>query len=216
MTTHVRDGASAEDLCAGCEAVDAALQADAATAHLAPPWRAFAERAESAAREEVLLGRRRRRARARIAVADARWDAEVDAFGAVLLGVSGGSVGAPPYGHYFERTSIAEAKGAGAERALEIAGPWLDDLEKAAPAPLSTTWRPRLQPVVAALSAAVAEDRSVARAERAAAAALAPLRDEIDQALGGLLEELGRLFPDAPERPAAYVAQSLLMRCDEG
>jgi len=124
MATHLRDSTSIDVVADTCDAIATALQSDPKTCHLAETWIALTASADQLATDKRDLDRGLRRARARLSVADARWDGEVAAFARAALDASSGNRSVAPYSRFFDKTNPSAAQGYGHDREIALGEQW--------------------------------------------------------------------------------------------
>lgn len=214
MATHVRENSSIEVIADVCDATTSAIQSDPKTCHLAATWVALTATADKLAVEKRELERTLRRARARLAVADAVWDSEVAAFGRAVVDASSGSRSVPPYTRFFNKTAPSAAQAFGYDREIALGRQWITELGREPSEPLAQTFIPRLEVATDALSKAVdARAKSVAALEPHRTSVIL-LLDAINRELDRTEGELLRLFPSERARVASYLAAPKMTKAE--
>lgn len=206
MATHLRDSTSIETIADVCDAIAAGLESDPATSHLAGPWCRLTEKADGLAAEKRKLDRNSRRARARLAVADARWDSEVAAFGRAALDASAGNRSVPPYTRFFNKTTPSYAQAIGYERELALGRQWIAELQREPEEPLAKTFLPRLEAATQALQRAFDDRTAAVAAYEKHRTSVVLLVDAINRELDVTEGELLKLFPGQRARVGSYLA----------
>lgn len=214
MATHLRDNASIELTADVCDAVAAALESDPATCHLSPPWSALTAKADMLVAEKRKLDRTQRRTRARLLVADARWDAEVAAFGRAVVDASSGNRNVPPYTRFFKQVVPSAAQTFGYEREVALGQQWVTELGRDAGEPLATTFIPRLESATRALKMAVEERATSVAAFQPHRTSVVLLLDAVNRELDKTEGELLRLFPHERPRVTSYLLASRASKND--
>lgn len=188
-----------------CSAIADGLVSDEITAHLAPVWEMMAAKGDALAAERRKRERTLGRARARLAVADSRWDPEVAAFGRDIVDRTDGRRDKPPYTRFFKDVAPSEAQAFGIDREVKQGHAWLDELARNPDEPLAIQWTPRLGAVTGTLEAC-----AQARVDGLRALALQDTAEElyvedINLELDRLEGDLKKLFPGQPKRVAAFL-----------
>ncbi|MRG97100.1 hypothetical protein [Polyangium spumosum] len=188
-----------------CSAIADGLVSDDITAHLAPVWEMMAAKGDALAADRRKRERTLGRARARLAVADSRWDPEVAAFGRDIVDQAGGRRDVPPYTRFFKDVSPSAAQDFGIDREIKQGQAWLDELGRNPDEPIAIKWTPRLGAVTGTLDAC-----SKARVDGLRALALQGTSEElyvedINLELDRLEGDLKKLFPGQPKRVAAFL-----------
>lgn len=208
MATHLREATSIETIADVCDAVGAALESDPATCHLAPVWSGLTARADDLVLEKRKLERSLRRTRARLVVADARWDSEVAAFGRAVVDASSGSRTVPPYTRFFNKTAPSVSQTFGYEREIGLGHQWMTELNREPSEPLATTFIPRLENATGTLKKALEERTASVRAYEPHKTSVVLLLDAVNRELDITEGELLKLFPGERARVASYLLAS--------
>ncbi len=205
MATHLREAVSIETVADTCDAIASALGSDPEAAELAGTWEALAERGDALVAAERAHDRAVRRARARLNVADARWDRESAAFGRAVVDANGGRREGAPYSRFFAKVVPSKARALGAAREVEIGRHWLAELARTPGEPLAAAFAPRLEASTEALADAI-EARAASMSQLAihrtsVSLFIDDVNREIDRTEGELLVR----FPGDRARVAAFL-----------
>lgn len=214
MATHLRENSSIELIADVGDAITAALESDPATCHLAPTWAALTSTADKLAFEKRELERTLRRSRARLAVADARWDSEVAAFGRAVVDASSGSRSVPPYTRFFNKTAPSAAQNVGYDREIAMGRQWITELGREPSEPLAQTFIPRLEVATDTLKKAFDSRASSLTAYQPHRTSVILLLDAVNRELDKTEGELLRLFPSERARVASYLIASRSSKSD--
>lgn len=215
MATHLRDNASIELIADVCDAITAALESDPATCHLAPTWVALTSHADKLASEKRELERTQRRTRARLLVADARWDSEIAAFGRAVVDASSGSRTVPPYTRFFAKTAPSLAQTFGYEREIALGRQWITELGREPSEPLAQAFTARLEAATSTLAKAVEERAKSVAAFEPHRTSVVLLLDAVNRDLDKTEGELLKLLPGERARVASYLAASRPVRSEK-
>lgn len=206
MATKVPEGVSIRVVVEVTDSICAALESDPETGTLAPTWAAMRDKADGLAKSRLDCDRAATRARARLAVGDAKWDATVAAFGRAVVDVSGGRRDQPPYTRFFSKATPSATQNFGIQRELEMAHAWLVELARNPAEPLAQTWTPKLKAATDALEMAFNQRNDTVNALAPLQTSVALLIDDVNRELDRLEGDLKKLFPGAPTRVASYLA----------
>lgn len=113
------------------DATYAAIASAPETVALAPMWLALRDQADAHGKARMDADRALSRARARLAVADAKWDTTVAAFGRAVVDASGGRREQAPYTRFFGKVTPSTAQTFGVQREIDTATGWLTDSARA-------------------------------------------------------------------------------------
>lgn len=215
MATHLRESTSIETIADVCDAIAAGLESDPATSHLAGSWCRLTEKADGLVAEKRKLDRNSRRARARLAVADARWDSEVAAFGRAVVDASSGNRSVLPYTRFFNKTPPSDAREVGYEREVALGRQWIAELNRNPEEPLAKTFLPRLEAATQTLQRALDDRTAAVAAYEKHRTSVVLLRDAVNRELDVTEGELLRLFPGARARVASYLSATRPQREDK-
>lgn len=214
MATLLRDTASIHLIADICDAIAAALESDPETCHLASTFVALTAQADELSNEKRHLERDSRRTRARLLVADARWDGEVAAFGRAVVDASSGNRKAPTYLRFFKQSAPSVAQSFGYKREVALGRQWITELGRDPAEPLATSFTARLEAVTDRLDQAVEmRARSVA-ALQAHRTSVTLLLDIVNRELSLTEGALLRLFPTDRARVASYLLASRSSKSD--
>lgn len=214
MATHLRESTSIETIADVCDAIAAGLESDPATSHLSTVWCRLTEKADQLVSEKRSLERGTRRARAQLAVADARWDSEVAAFGRAVVDASSGSRTVLPYTRFFNKTTPSNAQGVGYEREIALGRQWIAELNREPEEPLAKTFLPRLEAATRTLQRALEQRAATVSAVEQHRTSVILLLDAINRELDITEGELLKLFPGERTRVGSYLAASRLSRSE--
>lgn len=212
MATHLRDNSSIESIADVCDAIAAALESDPETCHLSAPWSALTARADELVLEKRKLNRNERRARARLLVADARWDSDVAAFGRAAVDASSGNRSAAPYTRFFNKTTPSAAQAFGYEREIALGRQWITELAREPSEPLAQAFAGRLEASTGNLAKAVEERAKGAAEFEPHRTSVVLLLDAVNRELDITEGELMKLFPGERKRVASYLTASRPVR----
>ncbi|UQA57847.1 hypothetical protein [Polyangium aurulentum] len=206
MATHLREDVAAQNAADVCAGIASALDGDPAAKHLAPLWDALAEKGDSLAAQRRKIERSLGRARARLAVADALWDAETAAFGRDVVNESDGRRDRPPYTRFFANVTPSDAQTFGVSREVEQARGWIKELGRDPAEALAKKWTPRLTAATDTLEA-ISKDRATHMSALALHATSEDLFiGDVNLELDRLEGDLKKLFPGQPKRVAAFLS----------
>jgi hypothetical protein len=193
------------------EAVDgthAAISSDPETAALAQTWVGLLGQADAQAKARSDADRALTRARSRLSVCDAKWDATVAAFGRAVVDSSGGRRDQPSYTRFFGKTTPSAAQTFGVQREIESGRSWLVELGRNASEPLAQTWTPKLKAATDELEMAHNQRNDCLRALEPLQTAVLLLIDDVNRELNRLEGDLKKIFPSAPDRVASYLSST--------
>ena len=105
MATKIPEGVSIRVVVDVADSICAALESDPETAALAAGWAPVRDKADGLAKSRLNCDRAATRARARLSVCDAKWDACVAAFGRAVVDASDGRRDQPPYTRFFGKAT---------------------------------------------------------------------------------------------------------------
>jgi hypothetical protein len=191
------------------EAVDAthaAVSSDPETAALAPTWLALRDEGDAQVKARSDADRSLTRARALLAVCDAKWDATVAAFGRATVDASGGRRDQPPYTRFFGKVTPSSVQNFGIQREIDCARGWLVELARNPNEPLAQTWTPKLQAATDQLESAFKQRNDCLRALEPLQTAVLLLIEDVNRELNRLEGDLKKLFPGSAARVASYLA----------
>jgi hypothetical protein len=206
MATRIPEGASIKVVVEAVDATHAAISSDPETAALAPTWLELRDQADAQNKARTDADRALSRARARLAVSDAKWDATVAAFGRALVDASGGKRDQAPYTRFFGKVTPSSVQAFGVQREMETGARWLIELGRNTDEPLSQVWAPKLKAANDELSLAVSQRTECLRALEPLRTAVLLLIDDVNRELTRLEGDLKKIFPTAPDRVASYLA----------
>jgi hypothetical protein len=206
MATRIPEGSSIRVVVEAVDATHAAISSDPETAALAPTWLALRDQGDAQAKARSDAERALTRARARLSVCDAKWDATVAAFARAVVDVSGGRRDQPAYLRFFGKTTPSAVQKFGIAREIETARGWLVELGRNPGEPLAQTWTPRMKDATDELEMAFNQRNDCLRAIEPMQTAVLLLIDDVNRELDRLEGDLKRIFPGAPERVASYLA----------
>ncbi|MFO0685439.1 MAG: hypothetical protein U0234_25495 [Sandaracinus sp.] len=207
MAPHLRSNTAIDSAVDVVDSIAAALEADPATAELAPLWLSLVGRGDAISADLRAKRRLARRARTRVAVADAAWDPVVKSFARGVLDIAQGRRDAPFYQRFFRSVAASEIVHYGPDREVMVGDAIVRELSGESPrSSLADTWIPRLTPRTEQL-------RQAAQARRDAVAAIGPLLtaqflyvEDVNLEIDRLEGALQQIFPGDPARVAAYFA----------
>lgn len=206
MATHIPDGVSIKVVVEAVDATCAALESDPETRTLATTWAGLRDKSDELAKKRSDCDRAVSRARARLTVCDAKWDASVAAFGRAVVDASGGRRDQPPYTRFFAKTTPSASQTYGIGREIDLARQWLAELGRSANDPLAQAWIPRLSEATGALEAAFGQRNETVSALGPQQTSVVLLIDDVNRELDRLEGDLKKLFPGQPERVSSYLA----------
>ena len=208
MATKIPEGVSIRVVVDVTDATCAALESDPETGTLAPTWAAMRDKADGLAKSRLDCDRAATRARARLAVCDAKWDASVAAFGRAVVDASGGRRDQPPYTRFFGKTTPSAAQKFGIEREIETARAWLVELARNPSEPLAQTWTPKMKEATDALEMTFNQRNDTVKALGPLQTSVVLLIDDVNRELDRLEGDLKKLFPGQTDRVASYLAST--------
>jgi len=206
MATKVPEGVSIRVVVDVTDSTCAALESDPETGTLSATWAAMRDKADGLAKSRLDCDRAATRARARLAVCDAKWDASVAAFGRAVVDASGGRRDQPPYTRFFGKTTPSAAQKFGIEREIEAAHAWLVELARNPTEPLAQTWTPKMKEATDALEMTFNQRNDTVKALGPLQTSVVLLIDDVNRELDRLEGDLKKLFPGQPDRVASYLA----------
>lgn len=212
MATHLRDNSSIQLTADVCDAITAALESDPLTCHLAPTWQALTQAADKLAHEKRDLERDQRRTRARLLVADARWDSEVGAFGRAVVDASSGSRTVPPYTRFFNKVVPSAAQRFGYDREVALGEQWITELRRDPEEPLAKTFTPRLEAATSALRQSMNDRAKSVAALEAHRTSVVLLLDAVNREIDRTEGELLKVLPGERARVASYLSATRPVR----
>lgn len=207
MATHLRENTSVDSAVDIVDSIAAALESDPLTTALSPVWSALVTRGDALIADLTRVRRVARRARSRVAVLDAIWDALVRGFDRAALDSVGGHKLSPSYQQYWSAGTSGEITRFGIDREVDVGRGILALLAPAAHVinALADTWRPKLGPATDDLEAA-------SRARRDAVIAMGPYLtaeylyvEDVNLELDRLEGQLQNIFPGDAKRVASYL-----------
>ena len=206
MATHLRDDMAAQSAGDICASIASALDSDPVTQPLASLWDALAQKGDALAAQRRTMERTLARARARLSVADARWDAETASFGREVVNESNGRRDQPPYTRFFAGVTPSDAQAFGVDREVKQGRAWGLELAREPGSTLETKWTPRLSGATDVLEA-TSKERGAAMSALALHGTtellyIGEINLELDKLEGALLQ----LFPGQPKRVASFLA----------
>jgi len=206
MATKIPDGASIRVVVDATDSTCAALESDPETGALAATWAPMRDKADGLAKSRLDCDRAAARARARLAVCDAKWDATVAAFGRAVVDASGGRRDQPPYSRFFGKATPSAAQKFGIQREIESGRGWLVELARNPAEPLAQTWTPKMKEATDALEMAFNQRNDTVKALAPIQTSVVLLIDDVNRELDRLEGDLKKLFPGQPDRVASYLA----------
>lgn len=206
MATHVPEDASIRVLVGVTDSTCAALESDPETKTLAETWVGLRDKADEEAKKRSDCDRAVARARARLAVADAKWDAMVAGFGRAVVDAAGGRRDQALYARFFAKTTPSASQAFGTAREIELGRQWLTELARHPSEALAQTWSPRLGEVNGALETAFKERNDTVSCLGPLQTSVVLLIDDVNRELDRLEGDLKKLFPGQPDRVASYLA----------
>ncbi|MDC3954668.1 hypothetical protein [Polyangium jinanense] len=205
MATHLREDMAAQTAADICAAITSALDSDPITRPLAPLWDALAQKGDGLAAQRRARERTLGRARARLFVADARWDAETASFGRYVVNESEGRRDRPPYTRFFVGVTPSDAQAFGIDREVKQGRAWIEELGREPGSALAEKWTPRLTSATDTLEANSKEREAgmsaLAMQGTSELLYIGEINVEIDKLEGALLQ----LFPGQPKRVASFL-----------
>jgi hypothetical protein len=190
----------------------AALESDPETVALAATWAPMRDKADGLAKARLDSDRAATRARARLAVCDAKWDATVAAFGRAVVDASAGRRDQPPYTRFFGKATPSASQRFGIEREIETARAWLVELARNPSEPLAQTWTTKVKEVTDELETAFSQRNDSVTGLGPLQTSVVLLIDDLNRELVRLEGELKLLFPSEPDRVASYLAATRTSR----
>ena len=205
MATHLREDMAAQTAADICASIASALHSEPMTQPLASLWDALAQKGDELAAQRRVLERSLGRSRARLAVADARWDAETASFGRYVFNEAEGRRDRSPYTRFFGGVTPSDVQAFGVDREVKQARAWIEELGREPGSALAETWAPRLKGTTEALEA-TSKEREAAMSALALHGTsellyIGEINVEIDKVEGALLQ----LFPGQPKRVASFL-----------
>jgi len=182
------------------------LESDPEAAALAATWAPMRDKGDGLAKSRLDCDRAATRARARLAVCDAKWDATLAAFGRAVVDASGGRRDQPPYTRFFGKTTPSAAQKFGIEREIESARAWLVELGRNSAEPLAQTWTPKMKDATDALEMAFNQRNDTVKALGPLQTSVILLIDDVNRELDRLEGDLKKQFPGQTDRVASYLA----------
>lgn len=206
MATRIPEGASIMTVVNAVDGTCAALESDPETKALALTWAALRDKGDELAKKRSECDRALARARARLAVCDAKWDTVVAAFGRAVVDASGGRRDQPPYTRFFGKTTPSASQGYGTSREIALGQQWLAELKRSPDEALAQVWMSRLGDATSALETAFKERNESVSALGLLQTSVVLLIDDINRELDRLEGDLKKLFPGQAERVGSYLA----------
>jgi hypothetical protein len=206
MATHLRENLSIDAVSDIVDALCAALHADSVTAELSPMWTALSARADELAKERQTLERAKRRARAKLSVADSLWDKAISAFGRAVVDATSGRRDQAPYTRFFAKSAPSVVQTFGAQREVDQARDWIAELKRNPEEPLAKGWSEPLTRATDALAAAVEERNQSARAAAPLQTTIQLFLDDVNRELDRLEGQLMQLFAGDTSRVTAFLS----------
>jgi hypothetical protein len=206
MATKIPDGASIRVVVGVADSTQAALESDPETSALAPTWAAMRDKADAQAKARLDADRAVERARIRLGVCDAKWDATVAAFGRAVVDASGGRRDQAPCVRFFGKTTPSAAQKFGIEREIEAGRAWLVELGRDPTEPLAQTWTPKMKAATDDLEMGFNQRNDTVKALGPLQTSVVLLIDDVNRELDRLEGDLKKLFPGQPDRVASYLA----------
>jgi hypothetical protein len=206
MATRVPDGVSIRVVVDVADSICAALESDPETVALAASWAPMRDKADGLANARRDSDRATIRARAQLAVCDAKWDATVAAFGRAVVDASAGRRDQPPYTRFFSKAKPSATQRFGIEREIEVARAWLVELARDPTEPLAQAWAPKVKEVTDELETAFKQRNATVTALGPLQTSVVLLIDDLNRELVRLEGDLKKLFPSEPDRVASYLA----------
>lgn len=145
MATRIPEGTSIEVVVGMVDATHAAVSGDPETTHLGPKWQPMLGEGDGLAKKRSDADRALSRARIRLQICDAKWDAAVAAFGRAVVDLSGGRRDQPPNTRFFSKVKPSAAQTFGTRREIETGRGWLVELNRDPSEHLARTWIPKLK-----------------------------------------------------------------------
>jgi hypothetical protein len=206
MATSIPEGSSIRVVVEAVDATHAAISSDPQTATLAPTWLALRDQGDAQAKARSDADRALTRARAQLAVCDAKWDATVAGFGRALVDASGGRRDQPPNTRFFGKTTASAVQTFGIQREIDSARGWLVELGRNPNEPLAQTWTPKLLAATDELESAFKQRNDCLRALQPLQTAVLLLIEDVNRELNRLEGDLKKIFPGSATRVASYLA----------
>lgn len=205
MATHLPENRAINAVADVCSAIAGALDSDPETQQLAPTWEGLTAKADTLAAARRTAERNLARARAKLHVADAKWDPEVGAFGRALVDQSGGKRDQPPYTRFFKAVTPSDAQTFGIDREVQHGKDWIAELARDPNEPLAKEWTPRLSVATENLDTCSKNRGSALRAVALQDTAEELFIGDVNREIDILEGELLKLFPGQPKRVAAFL-----------
>ncbi|MRG94917.1 hypothetical protein [Polyangium spumosum] len=206
MATHLREDMAAQTAADTSDAIASALDSDPITKPLASLWDALAQKGDGLAEQRRGLERKLARVRARLAVADARWDGETAAFGRDVVNETDGRRDRPPYTRFFAGVTPSDVQAFGVDREVKQGRAWVEELAREPGSALETKWTPRLSGATDTLEGCNKERGAVMGALALHGTTellyIGEINLELDKLEGALLQ----LFPGQPKRVASFLS----------
>lgn len=206
MATRIPERVSIKVVVDDVAATQAALESDPETSGLAADWAALLDRADGLAKARSDGDRAVARARARLAVCDAKWDATVAAFGRAVVDASGGRRDQPPYTRFFAKAAPSITQGFGIAREITTGRSWLVELARSSAEPLAQAWTPRLKDATDALEMAFTQRNDAVSAIAPLQTSVVLLIEDVNRELDRLEGDLKKLFPGQGQRVASFLS----------
>lgn len=206
MATRIPEGTSIWVAVEAVDATCAGIASDPETSSLAATWIGLRDRGDAQAKARSDADRALSRARLRLGVFDAKWDATVAAFGRAVVDASGGRRDQSPYVRLFNKATPSAVQTFGIEREIGMARGWLVELGRDPNELLAKTWTPKLKAVTDELEMAFNQRNDCLRALEPLQTAVVLFIEDVNRELNLLEGDLRKLFPTAPERVASFLA----------
>jgi hypothetical protein len=204
MATHLRANTGIDTAVEIVDAIAAGLEGDEATRSLAAVWVALIARGDGISADLKAKRRLARRARVRVAVADASWDRAVRAFSRAVLDAVDNKRDSATYLRFFRGATASQIQNYGVDREVEEGRHMALELET-----MAGSLQSHRAPIAAATDALAA----AASARKDAVRAVGPLLtaqflyvEDVNLEIDRLEGALQGLFPGEPARVSAFLS----------
>jgi hypothetical protein len=208
MATRIPESGSIRAVVEMVDATHAAILSDPETVALAPTWLALLDNADKQAKARSDAERALARARAQLAVIDAKWDTAVAGFGRAVVDVSGGRRDQAPYTRFFGKVTPSAVQTFGIQREIDSARGWLVELAREPNELLAQTWIPRLKAATDELEMAHNRRNDCLRVIEPLQTAVVLLIENVNLELNRLEGDLKKVFASFPDRVSSFLAAS--------
>lgn len=206
MATRIPEGTSINAVVGMVDATYAAVSGDPETAALAPKWQTMRDEGDTHSKKRSDADRALNRARIRLEICDAKWDAMVAAFGRAVVDASGGRRDQTPSTRFFTKVNPSKAQTFGIQREIETARAWLVELGRDPSELLATTWTPKLKAATDELEMTLNQRNDCLRALEPLRTAVLLFTEDVNRELNCLEGDLKKIFPNNPDRVASYLS----------